>query len=409
MAIPCLYKQSNKMEFERLKEFGIKLSAADFKQGGKYAGKTYAEAVTEEVKNHNYTGAADKLGQTFSGRLSTLMDTGMQALTTATAPLFDKVAAGMGKLNDKISELTANGTLQQWTDTATQGFNTFWAVGEVVFNGLMVGGKFIIDNWGLIGPIIAGVLAGFMAYQTVTTVIAAVTAAQTALNVVMSANPIGLLVLAIGALVTAGILLWQNWDTIKLKAQELWASMSQAWENMKMAVATKAGELKTVAVNKLNEVWAHIKSIPSQALRWGKDIIKSLIAGFTSIHIPLPHFKIGWKDITVAGKTISRPDFNVDWYEDGGIFNRPSVIGVGESGTEAVVPLENTAFVDKIASAIGTSVLGALQFTQQGGGGSSGSGEVVVQIDSTKLARVMIPALDKEKSRIGNSAILRGV
>ena len=99
----------------------------------------------------------------------------------------------------------------------------------------------------------------------------------------------------------------------------------------------------------------------------------------------------------------------MDWYEDGGIFNRPSVIGVGESGTEAVVPLENTSFVDKIASAIGTSVLGALQFTQHGGGGSSSSGEVVVQIDSTKLARVMIPALDKEKSRIGNSAILRGV
>ena len=39
------------------------------------------------------------------------------------------------------------------------------------------------------------------------------------------------------------------------------------------------------------------------------------------------------KDLTV-------PHLSVDWYKTGGIFDSPSVIGVGEAGTEAVVPLD---------------------------------------------------------------------
>ena len=34
------------------------------------------------------------------------------------------------------------------------------------------------------------------------------------------------------------------------------------------------------------------------------------------------------------------PHLSVDWYANGGIFDSPSVIGVGEAGTEAVVPLD---------------------------------------------------------------------
>ena len=34
------------------------------------------------------------------------------------------------------------------------------------------------------------------------------------------------------------------------------------------------------------------------------------------------------------------PKLSVDWYNTGGIFDSPSVIGVGEAGPEAVVPLD---------------------------------------------------------------------
>lgn len=39
--------------------------------------------------------------------------------------------------------------------------------------------------------------------------------AMGALNLVMSANPIGLIIIGIAALIAAGVLLWKNWDTVK--------------------------------------------------------------------------------------------------------------------------------------------------------------------------------------------------
>lgn len=231
-------------EFERLKEFGIKLQATDFSAGGKYAGKTYAEALMEEVKNHNYTGASEGLGKTFTGRLSTVKDTIGQALQGITAPIFDKVAAGMGSLIDKINELQANGQLQAWTDQATASMTKMWDI-TIKIGGVVVDiAKGIIEHWNLIGPILAGVLAGFMAYQTVTGVIRAVELAQAALNLVMAANPIALLVLAIAGLVAAGVVLYQNWDTVKAKASELWGHITGVWENIKQTTIDKFDSIK---------------------------------------------------------------------------------------------------------------------------------------------------------------------
>ena len=38
----------------------------------------------------------------------------------------------------------------------------------------------------------------------------------------------------------------------------------------------------------------------------------------------------------------------MSWYAKGGIFNRPSVIGVGEAGTEAVLPIKYGVIWDVI-------------------------------------------------------------
>ena len=63
------------------------------------------------------------------------------------------------------------------------------------------------------------------------------TAVQWLLNAAMSANPIGLLVLAIGGLITAGVLLWKNWDTVKEKAIAIWNSIKdffiELWNKIK--------------------------------------------------------------------------------------------------------------------------------------------------------------------------------
>lgn len=56
-----------------------------------------------------------------------------------------------------------------------------------------------------------------------------------------------------------------------------------------------------------------------------------------SHNIQVPHFSMSGAFDAKAGTV---PTVNVNWYKNGGIFNSPSVIGVGEAGTEAVVPLD---------------------------------------------------------------------
>lgn len=54
----------------------------------------------------------------------------------------------------------------------------------------------------------------------------------------------------------------------------------------------------------------------------------------------VPHINVGSKTVTVGDKEVKVPTFSVSWYAQGGIFNNPSLIGVGEAGAEAVVPLD---------------------------------------------------------------------
>ena len=77
---------------------------------------------------------------------------------------------------------------------------------------------------------------------------------------------------------------------------------------------------------------------------------------------------------------------------------------LGEAGAEAVVPLENTGFVDAIASAVGSAVMAVMQFSSTT---DSGDKEVILSIDGTKLGRVILPKLNQESQRLGYKSILQ--
>ena len=132
------------------------------KEGGKYAGQSYAEAIMQEVKNHNYTGAAEGLSSTFTGRLSTLKDTIGNFIQQSTAPAFESLSASLGKLMVYIDELQASGKLNEWATKTTAALTTmgngFWGqLGTAAYNAA----RFIIDNWGIIEPIVVSLGAAF--------------------------------------------------------------------------------------------------------------------------------------------------------------------------------------------------------------------------------------------------------
>lgn len=124
-----------------------------------------------------------------------------------------------------------------------------------------------IDKW---LPLIAGIGAAIAAFglysialgiksgiETIAIVsMYAMSAAGGVLAGVMAllTNPITLVILAIGALVAAGVYLWQNWDTIKVKLGELKDKFLTDWEELKNIVGTAMTILKDSALEDFNEL-----------------------------------------------------------------------------------------------------------------------------------------------------------
>lgn len=83
------------------------------------------------------------------------------------------------------------------------------------------------------------------------------------------------------------------------------------------------------------------------------DTIKGIFNFSWSLpHISLPHFAVsppGWKFGDLLKGSI--PSLSIQWYAKGGVFDAPSVIGVGEAGPEAVVPLD--PFWQKLENLVG--------------------------------------------------------
>lgn len=110
--------------------------------------------------------------------------------------------------------------------------------------------------------------------------------------------------------------------------------------------------ISNAAVNmygRVKNVFGKVKDALTGPFEAAKNVIKGIIdkiKGFFNFsvkapHIPLPHFAIkpsGWKigDLLKGVK----PSLSIDWYAKGGIFNSPTIAGIGEAGPEAVVPLD---------------------------------------------------------------------
>ena len=209
------------------------------------------------------------------------------------------------------------------------------------------------------GPLLIFIGALISAIGSIMTLAPALGAAFTALT-----GPVGIVIGIIAALIAIGVALYKNWDKIKAAAGKL-----KDW------VVSKFTQLK----NTVASIFNNIKEKMLAPIRTAAALIKAIvnkIKGFFhfKIHLPhikLPHFRIhprGWKLGDLLHGEI--PSLGIDWYAKGGIFKSPSVIGVGEKGPEAVLPIEKlnammAAMADSIVNGISTTM--ALQGAGNGG------------------------------------------
>lgn len=201
----------------------------------------------------------------------------------------DGSAAEMAKtMNDNLNgDLTNLGSKLEGVQIAIyEKFEPALRDGVKVLDSLLDAINFVVDHStefiAALGAMAAGVAAyvGYttalkvmeQGWQALTIVTKAQTAAQWLLNAAMSANPIGIVVAAIVALVTAFVILWNKSEAFR----EFWINL---WEKIK-EVAGAAWEaisgFFSGAWEKVQEIWAPIAEWFSEKWEAVKEVVETV-------------------------------------------------------------------------------------------------------------------------------------
>ena len=179
------------------------------------------------------------------------------------------------------------------------------------------------------------------------------------------------------------------WESIKSLFSNTWDSikttLTNTWENIKSTATQKWEAVKEAMVKPVDKA----KELISNAIDKIKGFFSNLKLKFPKIEMPpLPHFSISG---SFSLKPPSVPKVGVSWYATGGIATGPSIVGIGEAGDEAILPLSNKAKMKPFANAV-ASLMGS------NGGNNNGGGNIVNEfhINATIREEADIIKLSKE-------------
>lgn len=166
----------------------------------------------------------------------------------------DGAQEALGTLTEKIAGVAEylGQNMQPIIETVISAFETAaTAIGWLIEN---------FDTIITVGGIFAGVLG-------------ALQVAQMLVNIAMAANPIGLIVIAVAALIAGIVLLIQNWDSVKQVFLDAWEAIKQAWDacigffagiwdgikNAFASVGTWFSDVFTKARDGIQSAWSNVK------------------------------------------------------------------------------------------------------------------------------------------------------
>lgn len=205
-----------------------------------------------------------------------------------------------------------------------------------------------------------------------------------------------------------------RWNDIKDGVKEADAWFGEKFESAKEKTQNPFQKIGSWFSDRWKDIQDALKEIPNwfknlfnDAMENAKSIVKSGIDKLKSFFnfdwslpkIKLPHFNISGS-FSLNPPRI--PSFSVDWYARGGVFNSPSIIGVGEAGQEAVMPLErNTGWISTLAQ----KVAERMPVNNAPAGYSLPAGDIVIQIAGHEFGRVAIQEINKEHERAGQTLL----
>jgi len=355
------------------------------------------------------------------------------------------VASALAELWQKFSESEA-------LDAVKELFIELWdAILELDFEKIAQDVADFVTRW---TPLIAGVTAGILAFKLITAAIALwttvttiATGVGTAFAAVMAfiTSPIGIVVIAIGVLIAAGVFLYKNWETvsvflktawlaikvaatsvfnsikttitnvfnaIKLLSMVVWNSIrsfltgifngirsvvssvfnsirttittvfnsirttaTTVWNGIRTSISTVVNGIRTTITTVFNGVkttvttiFNSVKTAMTTPITAAADTIKGIIdkvkGFFSGLKLKFPKITMPkMPSFSLDGKfgllPPSVPKLKVNWNAVGGVFNKPTLFntanaglqGVGEAGSEAILPLNS-----KVLAGIGKGI-----------------------------------------------------
>lgn len=226
--------------------------------------------------------------------------------------------------------------------------------------------------WGGAGYIIMSAVAGALKLWKVLMLlknaILIVKSAMIIFNAVMFANPIGLVIAAIAALIAIGVLLYKNWDVVKAKAAALWSwfsekcpwlanvfssafnniveNVSSAWNRIKYHFTQVIDFVKNIFAGEWGKAWENVKNmfanifgglvgLAKQPINAIISLINKAFSAIGSVSVSIPD----WVP-SMGGQTLSFEMPQIPMLANGGIVTKPTTALIGEGAeSEAVLPL----------------------------------------------------------------------
>ena len=280
-----------------LRRAGVSFDKAQ-EQVLRYGNEEEKAAMLAQVISQNVGNMNQKMAETPSGQLAQARNqiAGMSSQIGATLlPALGKLAAWVSanilpKVQSLISFLQAHPVMAK----IAIGITAVLAVGGPLI--VMIGA--VVSAIGVLLPVIGAISLPMIA-----------------------------IVAVIAAVIAAGVALYTHWAQVK-------ARLVQEWNAIKSDAVKIWNAIKNAIVSPIMTAYATVKAVINK--------IKSVFNAIKlKLDLKLPHISVhgGSAPFGIGGKG-SLPKFDVKWYKTGGIFNNASVIGVGEAGTEAVVPLD---------------------------------------------------------------------
>lgn len=304
------------------------------------------QALITETLTKLYGDAADKYNETTASiqeaRGATWdYNNAAAAMGERIEPVTASVREGFAKILSKVLELTQDVDFVGFSDTVSAAFDKAASALDGVSSAI----GWVKDNANILIPIVAGLTGAFVAYKIATIqvgeqnlitaasegikatamgiangTITAATIATGALKAAMAAltSPVFLVVAAVGALIAIGVALWQNWDTVKVKASELWAAVVNIFSGIGSAISGAF----TAAMNAAGSFFGWI----GEKLAWLNEKIESIpvIGSLYSGAKGLVGGLFGGDEVKA--------------YAKGGFTDGLSI--AGEAGTEAIISFD---------------------------------------------------------------------